>query len=142
MNFSINKELLQNLLLEHQKVVPIRSTLPILSCAYLRIEKQTLHITTTDLEQTIVSSVPIINEKEGSACVPMARFCEIVTALQNEEIKINTNEDQLIEINSNQGTYKITGRDPKEYPETTETGKKERFKIVGIKEPPDYERRT
>ena len=67
-------------------------------------------IKTTDLEQTIVSTNTIKDEQKGSVCVPMARFCEIVSALPNEEIKIKSNEDFLIEINSNQGTYKITGR--------------------------------
>ena len=35
----------------------------------------------------------------------------------NEEIKVVTNEDFLVEINSKQGTYKITGRGAEEFPE-------------------------
>ena len=35
MNFSIDKKELQEALIEHSKVVPIRSTLPILSCVLL-----------------------------------------------------------------------------------------------------------
>ena len=133
MNFSINKDKLQNLLLEHLKVVPIRTTLPVLSCALLGVEKKQLTIKTTDLEQTILSTINIKDEKEGFVCIPMARFYEIVAALPSEEIKINSNEDNLIEINSNQGTYKITGRDPEEFPEKNEEKNREKFILEGEK---------
>ena len=131
MNFSIDKDKLQNILLEHQKVVPLRTTLPVLSCAYLKVDKETLTIKTTDLEQTIISTNKIKNEKNGSICIPMSRFCEIVTALPSEEIKITSNEDSLIEINSNQGTYKITGRETKEFPEEASGTKKEHLEVLG-----------
>ena len=42
MNFSINKKELQEALVEHCKVVPIRSTLPILSCALFSLNKNGL----------------------------------------------------------------------------------------------------
>ena len=131
MKFSINKNILQNLLLEHQKVVPIRTTLPVLSCAFLKITKQILTIKTTDLEQTIISTTEVKDEKEGVVCVPMNKLCEIVSALPNEEIRININEDFLIEINSNQGVYKITGRDPKEFPNNPPPKTKETIEMPG-----------
>ena len=37
-----NKEKLQTLLLEHQKVVPLRSTLPVLGCALLSVSEKKL----------------------------------------------------------------------------------------------------
>ena len=131
MNFSINKDNLQNLLAEHQKVVPIRTTLPVLSCAYFEVKNNKLIIKTTDLEQTIVSINKIKNEGEGQVCIPMIKLCEIVVALPNEEIKITTNEDHLIEINSNQGTFKITGREASEFPETTEGEKEDNIELQG-----------
>ena len=117
--------------MEHQKVVPLRTTLPVLSCAYLKVEKQQLIIKTTNLEQTIISTNKIKNEKNGSVCLSMSRFYEIVSALPNEEIKIKSNEDCLVEINSNQGTYKITGRETVEFPETEEENKKEELELLG-----------
>ena len=59
MNFSIQKNKLQKALNEHSKVVPIRTTLPILSCAEFLVTKNILTITTTDLDQTIISSIKI-----------------------------------------------------------------------------------
>ena len=117
--------------MEHQKVVPLRTTLPVLSCAYLSIKKNILIIKTTDLEQTIFSKNTINNFKEGSVCIPMARFTEIISALPNEDITINSNEDNLIEIKNSHGVYKITGRDTKEFPETSEQGKSDNLKLLG-----------
>ena len=131
MKFSINKENLQNLLVEHQKVVPIRTTLPVLSCAYFEVKNNQLTIKTTDLEQTIISTNKIKNEGDGRVCVPMIKLCEIVVALPNEEIKITTNEDCLVEINTNQGTFKITGREAGEFPETTEGGEEDNIELQG-----------
>ena len=131
MKFLINKDKLQKLLLEHQKVVPIRTTLPVLASAYFKTEKSSLIIKTTDLEQTIISKTKVKVEKEGSVCIPMLKLCEIVTALPNEEIKTSVNEDLLIEINSIQGTYKITGRDANEFPENPPVSQEENLEILG-----------
>jgi len=130
-NFSINKNQLQGLLLEHQKVVPLRTTLPVLSCAFFSISNNELTIKTTDLEQTIISKTKIENEKEGSVCVFMNKLVEIVSALPDEEIKITTNEDLLVEINNKQGTYKITGRNSAEFPENPPVQTKDTLKIKG-----------
>ena len=131
MKFSINKDKLQKALMEHQKVVPIRTTLPVLGCAFLKVKENKLIIKTTDLEQTIISTNKTINPQEGEICVPMSRFYEIIAALPNEEIKISSNEDSLIEINSNQGIYKITGRETSEFPETNEENKTEELELLG-----------
>jgi DNA polymerase-3 subunit beta len=102
-----------------------------LSCAFLSVSEKTLTVKTTDLEQSIISKTEIKNEESGSVCVLMSKLSEIVSALPNEEIKINVNEDLLLEINSNQGTYKITGRSSDEFPESPAPQTKETLSIKG-----------
>ena len=131
MKFSIQKNTLQKLLNEHNKVIPIRTTLPVLSCALFEIKKNMLLIRTTDLYQTIISSTTIKDESTGSIAIPMYKLNEIIQALPEGEIKINTNEDFLIEISNNQGSYKITGRDSQEFPEKTETTKESKLLLKG-----------
>ena len=111
--------------------MPIRTTLPVLSCAFFEVVEKNIIIKTTDLEQTIISKAEITEAKKGSICIPMTRLCEIVYALPNEQIKITTNEDFLVEIKSNQGTYKITGRDAVEFPENTQGKEEETITIKG-----------
>ena len=71
MNFSINKQTLFSVLAEHNKVVPIRTTLPVLSCSCFEIKENELSIKTTNLDQTIISKTTIKDEEEGSVAIPM-----------------------------------------------------------------------
>ena len=131
MNFSINKKNLLNSLIEHNKVVPLRTTLPILSCVVLVAKKETLTLKTSDLEQTIISNQKIKIEKEGSVALPLGKLLEIVSALKEEGLKISSNNDFLVEINSSQGVYKITGKEPEEFPETPTPQVKQTVTIKG-----------
>ena len=124
MKFSINKNTLQKNLVEHSKVVPLRTTLPILSCAVFTIKKNSLTIKTSDLEQTIISESLVEDQKDGSVALPLSKLLEIVSVLPEESIRFSMNEDYLVEINNNQGTYKITGRSVEEFPETSDFQKK------------------
>tara|TARA_Y100001970_G_scaffold118585_1_gene147159 strand:+ start:169 stop:1278 length:1110 start_codon:yes stop_codon:yes gene_type:complete len=131
LKFSIDKNIIQNLLIEHHKVVPIRTTLPILSTAFFCIEKNTLTIKTTDLEQTITSETTIEDEQKGSACIPMGKLHEIVSAMPEDKISFSVNEDFLVELNNKQGAYKITGRSPEEFPEDSKLETAEKIKLKG-----------
>jgi len=131
LKFSIEKKVLQNLLTEHTKVVPQRTTLPVLLCALFEIKKQELTIKTTDLDQTIISTTKIKEAEEGTIAIPTNKLFEIVIAMPNEEIRISTNEDNLIEINNNQGTYKITGRNKDEFPESDEKETDQNLVLTG-----------
>ena len=131
MKFSINKKNFYNSLIEHNKVVPLRTTLPILSCVVLVVKKETLTLKTSDLEQTIISDQTIKTEKEGAIALPIGKLLEIVSVLKDENIKISCNEDFLVEINSSQGVYKITGKTSEDFPETPTPQVKQTVRIKG-----------
>ena len=59
LKFTTEKETFLSALQEASQVVPIRTTLPVLSCAFLGVSKEKLTIKTTDLEQTIISKTEI-----------------------------------------------------------------------------------
>tara|TARA_Y100000590_G_scaffold163159_1_gene187025 strand:- start:2992 stop:4107 length:1116 start_codon:yes stop_codon:yes gene_type:complete len=120
LKFSIQKQDLQKTLTEHLKVVPLRTTLPVLTCALFEVKKQTLKIKTTDLDQTIISKLNITNGEEGSVAIPIGKLTEIINAMPNEETRFEITEENLVEINNNQGAYKITGRNKDEFPEKNE----------------------
>ena len=117
MKFSTTKNNLLNVLLETNKVVPIRTTLPILSCAVFDIQKNKSTISATDLEQTVKCTIDVNVVKEGRVALPVNRLLEIVSALPEGEISIESKEDYETEINNANGTYKIIGKDPEEFPE-------------------------
>jgi len=127
--FSIDKKELQQALVEHSKVVPIRSTLPILSCALFSLHEKGIRIKTTDLEQTIISQQKSTGDQSGSFAVPINKLLEIVSALVDKEVSLSVNKDFLIEINSKQGVYKITGKTPDDFPETPRPEKRNNVKV-------------
>ena len=131
MKFTTTKDGLFKALNETNRVIPLRTTLPILSCVLIKAEKQEITLIATDLEQTIISKINGKVLEEGEMAVPSGRFLEIVSALPNEEIEIQTKEDQETEINSSKGVYKITGKEPGEYPAVPEREKKQEIVLKG-----------
>ena len=119
MNFNTPKNKLLQALIEVSKVVPTRTTLPILSCALFEAKDNKLKIKTTDLEQTVIIDVEANIVENGTAAVPINKIIEIISALKEKEIEFKSKETE-IEINSDNGVYKISGRDYTEYPELPE----------------------
>ena len=132
MNFITSKEKIFTALNETNKVIPLRTTLPILSCVLIVAKENELTLTSTDLEQTIKIKVEAKIIQTGEITVSNGKILEIVSALPNKgEINFSTKDDFEIEINSSQGVYKIVGKDPSEYPETPKINKEEQITIQG-----------
>ena len=131
MKFRTTKEKIFSALSETNKIIPIRTTLPILSCVLLEAKKNKVVLTTTDLEQTIITKINADIVTQGSIAVPGNRFIEIISALQTGALEISSNENSEIEISSPKGTYKIMGKEPSEYPETPSLEKTHEVKIKG-----------
>ena len=131
MKFRTTKEKLFTALSETNKIIPIRTTLPILSCVLIKTKKDKIILTATDLEQTIITEVLSEIPQEGSIAVPGNRFMEIIAALPSGPIEITCNEDKEIEISSPKGIYKIMGKEPSEYPEAPQLNSEQQINIKG-----------
>ena len=131
MKFRTTKEKIFSALSETNKIIPIRTTLPILSCVLVEVKKDKVVLTATDLEQTIITKIEADTITQGSIAVPGNRFIEIISALQSGALEISSNENHEIEISSPKGIYKIMGKEPSEYPETPSLEKTHEVKIKG-----------
>ncbi len=132
MKFNIEKIELLKALLEASKIIPIRTTLPILSCAQIETEQNKIKIKTTDLEQTIIVECNAKIIEKGKTAVPINRLIELVTALKNGPFDVvSMEETDELEINSLNGNYKLTSRDPEEFPELPETTTNKKITITG-----------
>ena len=80
MKFNTSKNDLIKALLENSKVVPTRTTLPILGCVLIEAKNNKLTTKTTDLEQTMVVEVEAKIIEEGSAAIPLGKLVEILSA--------------------------------------------------------------
>ena len=131
MKFRTTKEKIFSALSETNKIIPIRTTLPILSCVLVEVKKDKVVLTATDLEQTIITKIEADTITQGSIAVPGNRFIEIISALQSGALEISSNENHEIEISSPKGIYKIMGKEPSEYPETPSLEKTHEVKLKG-----------
>ena len=77
MKFTTTKTNLQISLQKLSKIIPGRSTIPILGNALITTDNGEIIMRATDLEQTMVLKIPASIEKEGSAVVPIGTLLNI-----------------------------------------------------------------
>ena len=116
MNFDIDKkEFLKGLSLM-QNVVGRKTTLPILSHILLQWEKDSLHLTGTDLETGIREELNATIHQEGKASVSAKKLYEIVKELPEETIHIQKRENHWITLQCEKSVFNLAGLDPDEFP--------------------------
>ena len=89
MKFTVNKNTLQDSLIHISKVVPTRSTMPILSCALFSVSSNRLIIKATNLDTYISSEIEISSGEDGSLCIPVMKLNEILSALPDCDVNFN-----------------------------------------------------
>ena len=117
MSFKVNTKNLLEALQKTVKVVPSRSTLPILGCSLFDFSNQKMILKATNLETSISESIEIVGEMPQSPiAVPIGRLLEITNNISDKEIELNITEKQQLEIKTETGSFSIMGQDHSEYP--------------------------
>ena len=135
MNFSIKKNFLLDTLQLLSKSIPLRSTLPIISCALFTKKKDILNIRATDLEISISLNCNIININNGSnkdsIAIPLNKLLEITNAMPGGDILFSISDIGKVNIECMQGQYTIMGQSHEEFPAEPKTDKGTTFSISG-----------
>ena len=117
MSFKVNTKNLLEALQKTVKVVPSRSTLPILGCSLFDFSNQKMILKATNLETSISESIEIVGEMpEIPIAIPIGRLLEITNNISDKEIELNITEKQQLEIKTKTGSFSIMGQDHSEYP--------------------------
>ncbi len=117
MSFKVNTKNLLEALQKTVKVVPSRSTLPILGCSLFDFSNQKMILKATNLETSISESIEIVGETpESPIAIPIGRLLEITNNISDKEIELNITEKQQLEIKTKTGSFSIMGQDHSEYP--------------------------
>lgn len=93
----------------------VRSTLPVLSCVLLQIEKGSLKLSTTNLEVGVVKLIGSKVTQEGEACVPAKTLLEAVSSLPETDIAIETDSGSL-KLSSLNFKASLNSFPPSEFP--------------------------
>lgn len=117
MKFSVSSsELLKHL----QKVsgaIGSNPVLPILEDFLFTIQSNELTIGSTNLETSIVTSIGVVADEDGTIAVPAKILLETLKALPEQPITMIVNGDTNgIEITSAYGKYKLAGDNPEDFP--------------------------
>lgn len=116
--------------------VPSKSTMPILECILFERDGDNLRLSATDLEISIVQSVPVQFETNGTPdsapiAVPAQRLLDTLRALPDLPIEFAADDDFEIRMETDQGHYKMVGHDGADYPELPELEEQHEINVEG-----------
>ena len=109
-------------LLEHlqniSRVINSKNTLPILDHFLFKIQGDKLEMTASDLETTIVTSMPIADvEGEGNICVMANRLLSTLKEFADQPLTFDINLDNLrMVLITDTGHYDFTGESADQFP--------------------------
>lgn len=118
MKFSIASNVLKDKLQVLSGVIASNPVLPILEDFLFTVEQDTLVLSATDLETSMVTRVALENapEEEGRVAVPARILLDTLKSLPNQQITIDVDEQFVVHISSLTGNYKLSGEDGDEFP--------------------------
>ncbi|MBM3405298.1 MAG: DNA polymerase III subunit beta [Bacteroidetes bacterium] len=118
MKFIVSSNTLLKSLLSISGVINTSNTLPILDDFLFELTKDGLMLTTSDLETTMsVQIKPDKSEDPGAVTIPAKILLDTLKTFPDIPITFTIDPANFgIEISAQEGKYKITGHNPKEYP--------------------------
>lgn len=116
MHFSAERSILNDNIKKIAKVVPSRTTMPILESILFTLEGDTLELRASDLNVSMKLDVRVDGIQDGNIAIPATILQQIVNQIDEEKIEVKAEEDGRIKIISNKGHYDINGRSSEEFP--------------------------
>ncbi len=117
--FIVSSTELYEKLQQLNKVVPSKSTLPILGTFLFEIEGTVLKLTATDTANTLTTQLTLNNvDGSGKICIDAKKLLDIIKEFGEQPITFNINEEtQNIEITTQNGKYSLVGYDFNDFPQ-------------------------
>jgi DNA polymerase-3 subunit beta len=132
MEFKIEKKNFLKSLSILQSVADKHSSILALSNILIESEKDFVRLITTDLETTIVSSVPCNIREDGKICVSARKMYEIIRELPEAEISIQGIENHWAKITCENALFNLSGIDPNEFPTLPPYSEKDLIEIKDL----------
>lgn len=121
MKFIASSSTLLKKLSQLNGVVSTNAVIPILEYFLFDVDNGTLTITSTDLETSMRSSIPVESKEECRIAVPAKLIIDFLKTLPEQPITFTVNPDNNnIELTSDKGRYKISGESPDDFPKMPE----------------------
>ncbi len=119
MKFIVSSSALLKQLQLLQGVLASSNTLPILDNFLLEIDGKQLTLTASDLETTITATMAVEAKDKGSVAIPARLLLDTLKAFPEQPLTFSIDgKHHGVEINSEQGKYKMTGFNGAEFPKS------------------------
>lgn len=119
MEFTISRKSFSSELSKITSVIGKKSNVAILECILIESDAQSLKLTATNLETTIVSKVSsdlLLVTEEGQMCVPAKRIIDIVKLCPDGPIKLTSDKTGWITVVASKSNWRIPGQLPDAFP--------------------------
>ncbi len=116
MKFKINRDHFATGLQQVLNVVGTRATMPILSNVLLQAEDDAVFLTTTNLDLGIRCRIKAEVGSPGGLTLPVRKLAEIVKALPNLEVSVESTPSHQAKITSGGSLFRVMGIGKEEFP--------------------------
>src|SRR3990172_219373 len=121
MNFTVDLDLLIDVLTGIQGVAERRHTMPVLSHALMTIGGGILTVVSSDLEIVVRCQQPVAAGEPGSIALPARKLLDIAKVLPKESsVTVAGKEGNYVEISSGRSHFRLAGLPAQEFPEMPE----------------------
>ncbi len=111
-----------------EKIPNKNPSLPILNTVLIKTGKNKLHFLSTNLEVGLRVTIPVEIKEEGKIAVPSKVFSNLVSSLQDDNIKLSTSGENLVVITNSSSTT-IKGYPVEDFPILPEIKEKKNFSL-------------
>ncbi|MCB0736924.1 MAG: DNA polymerase III subunit beta [Bacteroidetes bacterium] len=130
MKFIASSSSLLRKLTQLNGVVSSNAVIPILEYFLFEIENGVLSITSTDLETSMRSSIPVESKEDGRVAIPAKLIIDFLKTLPEQPITFTLNpDDNNIDLTTDKGKYKISGENPDDFPKMPEIENASKFSL-------------
>lgn len=129
MKITCDKQKLNEAVLNIQRAVSSKSSVPALEGILIQAKENTVQLCGYDLELGITTYFECETEESGNTVLSAKLLGEIVRRLPAQTVTITTDEKQMTTIQSGETEYSIVGIPPQEYPELPTVGSDSTLKI-------------
>ncbi|MDR2673497.1 MAG: DNA polymerase III subunit beta [Opitutaceae bacterium] len=129
MKFKINRDHFSNGLAQVLNVVGSKATMPILSNVLIEADKDSIALTTTNLDLGIRCKVKAEVKEPGAVTLPVKRLATIVRELPSADVTFDASPTHQIKLASGGSTFRIMGISREEFPPLPEFAEEKSFTL-------------
>ena len=134
MKFNVSSAELNGRLQAISRVINNKTPLPILENFLFNLEKNKLTLTASDLETTLITSLPLTETQgEGSVAISAKLLLDTLKEFADQPLTFDINKDNLtIVVTSENGKYNFIGQNSDEFPKLPEIAAGAKSLTMGV----------